>query len=98
MGPSGNSQTFYDCNTTLSEQVAMEACTQYSGSAAYCQVSTTGCSGGEAVVCNTAASTPSNEKCVCWAYQGPGAGWATAGSTLTCYCPSGSSSTDVPYQ
>jgi hypothetical protein len=94
--PPGRDQTFYDCNTGLSEQVAMEACTAYSGSPAYCATNTSfgfpcigadGGTNGDLVVCNFLAG---GQSCVCWDYQGSHAGWAlNTGLTTMCACPTG---------
>jgi hypothetical protein len=94
--PPGRDQTFYDCNTGLSEQVAMEACEAYSGSAAFCATNTSfgvlcvgadGGNTGDLVVCNYLAG---GQSCVCWDYQGSHAGWAlNSGLTTSCACPTG---------
>jgi hypothetical protein len=82
-GPSGQDQTFYDCETSVSMQVAMDACTAYSGRAAYCAQG--GCNGSpDLVVCNWKA--PISQDRVCWDYQGSLAGWAVD-SAVTFTCP-----------
>jgi hypothetical protein len=94
--PPGRDQTFYDCNTGINEQVALEACAAYSGSAMYCATNTSfglacvGADGGptsDLVVCNFLAG---GQSCVCWDYQGIHAGWAlNTGLTTQCSCPTG---------
>jgi hypothetical protein len=95
VAPPGLDQTFYDCNTTINAQVAMEACTQYSGNAVYCATNTAfgvSCGPGDTdlVVCNFYSAT---QNCVCWDYQGTALGWAVnSGVTNSCLCPAGDSS------
>jgi hypothetical protein len=94
LGSTPLDQTFYDCNTSINAQVAMEACTQYSGNASNCATNTTfmmSCGAGDSdlVVCNFYAMS---QDCVCWDYQGTALGWAVnSHSTLQCTCPSGNS-------
>jgi hypothetical protein len=103
-GQTGLDQTFYDCSTTVAEQVAMDACNQYSGpnpvtNKSNCQTNTqfgVTCTNGDMVVCNFLSGT---QDCVCWAYQGPATGWAvSSGSTSMCLCPGGSTAAgDMQY-
>jgi hypothetical protein len=97
-GITGLDQTFYDCSATLNQQVALDACNQYSGldpisMKSNCQTNTqfgSMCTNGDKVVCNFLSST---QACVCWAYSGPAAGWAVnSNSTTTCLCPAGNAS------
>jgi hypothetical protein len=82
-GPSGQDQTFYDCEPKLDEQSAMDACSAYSGRGAYCAQGT--CPGSaDLLICNFNA--PINQDHVCWDYQGSYAGWAVD-STLGPTCP-----------
>jgi hypothetical protein len=95
--PPGLDQTFYDCNTSINEQVAMEACYQYAGlnpttMMTNCATNTAfgaSCGNSDLVVCNFYSST---QNCVCWDYQGSAVGWAyNSGSTHSCFCPVGNS-------
>ncbi len=89
-GPSGKDQTFYDCQKTVDRQVAMDACTAYSGAASYCgDNSCVAPDGGvgDLLICNL--NDPNGDTCACWNYQGAHAGWAVNSGTFTCYCPSG---------
>ncbi len=92
-GPAQLDPTFYDCNTSINQQVALEACTQYSGIASNCATGAqagSSCAGNELVVCNFYA--PSTQDCVCWSYKGTAMGWAVDSMSKTnCICPSGSS-------
>jgi hypothetical protein len=98
-GVTGLDQTFYDCNTSINQQVALEACAQYSGSASNCTTDVmygTSCPNGDRVVCNFYAV---GQACVCWVFQGPAVGWAAnSGSTTACVCAAGSTALgDVQY-
>jgi hypothetical protein len=86
MGATGLDQTFYDCNTSVNQQVALEACAQYSGNAMYCATGDSAgaaCPNGDLVVCNFSA--PLSQNAVCWVYSGPGLGWVAMGTTPTNY-------------
>jgi hypothetical protein len=93
--PSGASQTFYDCETTVDEQLAIDACTAYSGDAIYCASGTCGGSTTPTAVCNRYA--PLSQDSVCWSYSGTSAGWALDVGTQLWTCPSGGAAGEVQY-
>jgi hypothetical protein len=95
--PSGASETFYDCETAVSEKLAMDACTAYSGSASYCVAIGCGSPSPKIVVCNTKA--PISQDSVCWAYAGTAAGWVyDAGAyPIPFTCPSGGGAGEVQF-
>jgi hypothetical protein len=85
MTQTGLDQTFYDCETGLDVQVAMDACATYSGSASNCITYYCGAPDGgvaDSMVCSAYAPT-----CACWVYQGNLAGLAYDSHLPTCYCP-----------
>jgi hypothetical protein len=92
-GQTGLDQTFYDCSTTITEQVALDACNAYAGMNAMgesqCQTNQefgSPCANNDLVVCNFLAPA---QNCVCWAYGGA-AGWAINSNSITqCLCPAG---------
>jgi hypothetical protein len=95
--PSGASQTFYDCETTVDEKLAMDACIAYSGSASYCMATACRPSTVKTVVCNLNA--PVSQDSVCWAYSGTAAGWVyDAGPyPIPFACPSGGGAGEVQF-
>jgi hypothetical protein len=93
MQPSGASETFYDCETSVDAQLAMDACTAYSGSAGNCAMGTCN-TAGELVVCNF--NMPSQDS-VCWAYAGAASGYAVDVGGLLWSCPVGGATGEVKY-
>jgi hypothetical protein len=93
MQPSGASETFYDCETSVDANLAMDACTAYSGNAAYCATGTCNTT-GELVVCNF--NIPSQDS-VCWAYAGAAAGYAVDVGTQLWSCPVGGAMGEVKF-
>jgi hypothetical protein len=91
--PSGASETFYDCETAVDQQLAMDACTAYSGNAADCALGTCNAM-GELVVCNFNVPTQDS---VCWAYAGAAAGYAVDVGTQLWSCPVGGAMGEVKY-
>jgi hypothetical protein len=92
--PSGASQTFYDCETTVDQQLAMDACTAYSGNAADCAAGSCGTSTTNTVVCNF--NMPAQDS-VCWGFVGAAAGWALDVGAVTWTCPSGGAMGEVKF-
>jgi hypothetical protein len=101
--PPGLAQTFYNCTQGINDQVAQQACTQYTGSAANCVTNTMfgqpcvyadGGVSSDLAVCNFYNAT---QNCVCWTYQGIHAGYVVDSGSLTqCRC-AGGEPTDRPY-
>jgi hypothetical protein len=95
MQPSGASETFYDCETTVDQQLAMDACTAYSGSAANCAPGACGMTAKtNTVVCNF--NMPLQDS-VCWGYAGAAAGWTLDVGTQAWTCPSGGAMGEVMF-
>jgi hypothetical protein len=93
MQPSGANETFYDCETMVDQQLAMDACAAYSGAAADCALGTCN-TPGELVVCNFNVPTQDS---VCWAYAGAAAGYAVDVGSLLWSCPVGGAMGEVKY-
>jgi hypothetical protein len=96
-GPSGASQTFYDCETMVTLKLAMDACIAYSGDQMYCAATSCGASTTNTVVCNL--TSPVSQDDVCWGFSGTGAGWVyDAGPYPNLFrCPSGGGAGEVQY-
>jgi hypothetical protein len=94
-GPSGTGQTFYDCETTVDEQLAMDACIAYSGDTSYCVTGICGAATTATVVCNRFA--PLSQDSVCWSYAGTSSGWALDVGAALWTCPSGGAAGETQY-
>ena len=82
--------SFYDCTATgaYTEQLALDSCTAFAGSAADCTLgqcdAVDGGFNGDLVVCATGSSTD----CPCWVYSGPDTGRVhnPLAPSPSCYC------------
>lgn len=86
----GVGQAFFDCAGVgaYSQDLAMKACTAFTGDVTKCAASQcVGVAGGKfGIVCSSGAST-----CTCWNYEGTLAGYVRVSSTTACYCAGSSS-------
>jgi hypothetical protein len=86
--------TFYDCETTIDQGLALDACGAYAGSVGYCIPILCGApdgGSGDQAVCNRDdPNRGPGDPCTCWDFDGAYAGWARKGSSAySCECPSG---------
>jgi hypothetical protein len=91
-GLMSGAQIFYDCNTSINEEVAMEACTAYTGSVAQCGqtgscVAADGGASADLAVCSL---NDAQHPCTCWTYQGDHVGRVSGSGVVgKCVCASG---------
>ncbi len=90
----GFGESFYDCFTTFSQNLAIDACRAHVGAAhaAYCQSGFFCTNAADASVGDMVCSSNSPTECDCWGYDGMIQGQTSVGSGAgenNCDCPQG---------